>query len=263
MKKTYTLLLQGLLLLLAVLVLFVMLMGTDWAGLTNAEERSDQTAQRIGELMRDFIDETEEPATDTALIGPVNELILQLCQENGIDYSSITFHVLQKDEVNAFALPGRHLVVYTGLLDECRNESELAGVLAHELAHIEHGHVMKKLAKELGFSMLSTLTGGGETLGVVFETLGSTAYDRELETDADMTAVEYLEAAGLNPRSFADVLYRIDGMQESSPAFLDWISTHPDARSRAEAVMDAVDSELPVPEPVLPPSMWDDMKAAL
>ncbi|MFN5356688.1 MAG: M48 family metallopeptidase [Bacteroidota bacterium] len=263
MKQTYTVLLQGLLLLIAVLLLFVLLMGTDWAGLTNAEERSEQTAQRVGELMYDFINETEEVATDSALTNPIHQLIQKLCRDNGIDYSSVTFHVLLNDEVNAFALPGRQLVVYTGLLDECRNESELAGVLAHELAHIEQDHVMKKLAKELGFSMLSTLTNDGETLGLVFETLGSSAYDRELEIAADMAAVEYLEVAGLNPRAFADILYRIDGMQDSSPEFLDWISTHPDAQSRAEAVMDAVDSELPIPEPVLPSAMWDDMKAAL
>jgi hypothetical protein len=75
MKQTYTVLLQGLLLLIAVLLLFVLLMGTDWAGLTNAEERSEQTAQRVGELMYDFINETEEVATDTALTNPVHQLI--------------------------------------------------------------------------------------------------------------------------------------------------------------------------------------------
>lgn len=263
MKQLNTLLLQGLLLIGAVVLLFILLMKVDWSGLTNAKERGDQTAQRVGEMMREFIHETEEVATDTALTNPVERLIRKICRENGISDTSVTYHVLIKDEVNAFALPGRQLVVYTGLLDECRNESELAGVLAHELAHIERDHVMKKLAKELGFSVLSTLTGGGETLGAIFETLGSTAYDRELETEADMAAVEYLEAASLNPRSFADILYRIDGMQDSTPEFLDWISTHPDAKARAEAVMDAVDPELPEPEAVLPEGMWDEMKAAL
>lgn len=263
MNAAYKVVFQGTLLLLGVLMLFVLLMGVDWAGLTHAEEHHDETAERVGRLMREYMLENEEVLNDTALTKPVYSLIYKICHENGIEDDSVDFHILLNNEVNAFALPGRQLVIYTGLLKECRNESELAGVLAHEIAHIEANHVMKKLAKELGFSMLSTLTSGGQAIGMVFETLGSTAYDRDLETQADLAAVYYMQTAGLNPRAYADVLYRIAGMQGSSPEVLDWISTHPDAEARAETVLDAINPKFPVADPVLSDTVWAAMKARL
>ncbi len=73
-----------------------------------------------------------------------------LYKVNDIDRDKIKVHLLFKDEVNAFALPDGHLVIFSGLILESENPEELSGVLAHELAHIELNHVMTKLMREVG-----------------------------------------------------------------------------------------------------------------
>jgi predicted Zn-dependent protease len=253
---------QGLLLAIGVLGLFFLLMRIDWMGLMKVNEVRDKSTQKTGDLLWDFIKKSEDEVRDTALCAPVTALHTHLCSENGLESTSIQVHLIRNDEVNAFALPGRHLVVYTGLLKACKNESELAGVLAHEIAHIEHDHVMKKLGEEIGFSVLSAMTGNGEVIEFVLRTICSTAYNRELETEADMIAVDYLEAAGFNPAAFADILARFDTEREN-PRLLDWVSTHPDAKARAEAVMEAISPELPEPTPVVQEAQWQQMKDAL
>jgi beta-barrel assembly-enhancing protease len=92
----------------------------------------------------------------------LDKLILPLCKANTIERDSLKVHIVEKDEVNAFALPNNHLVVYTGLITDCKKQEALQGVLGHEIAHIEKNHVMKKLSKEVGLSVLLSATTGGK-----------------------------------------------------------------------------------------------------
>src|SRR5690606_22581823 len=120
-------------------------------------------------------------------------LLDHLCRENQIDRKKIKLHVLRKSDINAFALPDNHLVFYSGLIESAHSEAEVLGVMGHELAHLEKRHVMKKLAKELGLTAIITMTTGnkgGQTIQQVVKLLSSSAYDRELEREADKTAVE-------------------------------------------------------------------------
>ena len=80
---------------------------------------------------------------------------------------------------NAFALPGGHLVLYTGLINASDNFEEVTGVIGHELAHIELNHVMKRLVREIGLSALISMTTGESNPQVVLETaklLSSSAF---------------------------------------------------------------------------------------
>ena len=85
-------------------------------------------------------------------------------------------------------MPGRHLIIYTRLIQDCKNANELTGVMAHEIAHMEHAHVMKKMIKESGLTLLLSIAGGnvgGEVVKGILRKISSTAYDRSLESDAD------------------------------------------------------------------------------
>lgn len=89
--------------------------------------------------------------------------------------------------MNAFSLPDGHLIVFSGLILNSDSPEELAGVVGHELAHIELNHVMKKLVKEVGLStLISLITGnsGSDMIKETAKTLSLTAFDRNLEKDA-------------------------------------------------------------------------------
>jgi predicted Zn-dependent protease len=173
---------------------------------------------------------------DTQKIRPyIDSIGIRLCEANHISYDSIKIHIINNSEVNAFALPDHNLVIYTGLLEDAKSAEEVAGVMAHEIGHMEKQHVMKKLAKEIGISMLFLLAGGNENFEVIKETsrvLSSTAFDRSQEREADDFAVEAMAKAEIDVEPFGSFLFRLSTKQEI-PDELVWISTHPDSKARA------------------------------
>ena len=115
---------------------------------------------KLGELWWDVYSSDAAFVDDSLRVLPVDSLLDALCRANDIDRSAIFLHLVEDEEVNAFACPGNHLVVNTALLDSCHNADELSGVMAHELAHLTQGHVMQKLVKEIGLSALVVMTSG-------------------------------------------------------------------------------------------------------
>lgn len=169
----------------------------------------------------------------------LDSVLKKICEGNGLKREEIKLHLMEDAEVNAFALPDHHMVVYTGLVKEAKSNDEIAGVLAHEIAHMELKHVMKKLLKQVGYTILINITtgdAGGEVIKEVLGLLTSSAYDRSLEKDADLKAVEYMKNAGLDVKAFADFLYRL-GEENEGPVNLTWISTHPDPKERAKYIL--------------------------
>ena len=140
---------------------------------------------------------------------------------------------------------------------------ELCGVISHEMAHMEKGHVMKKLIKEVGLSVLIGITSNGNGAEVLKETaklLSSTAYDRTLESEADAMAVSYLMKAAIDPQPFADFLYRLSEEEEQLPSMTEWISTHPESKQRSEKIIDLARGSEVEYEPILDYRTWDSLK---
>src|SRR5690606_8652338 len=120
------------------------------------------------------------------------------------------------------------------------NPEELIGVIGHEIAHVELDHVMKKLIKEIGLSVLVSMTTGRSGSEVIKETtriLSSSAFDRSLEKEADLKAVEYLAKAGIAAHFFADFLNRLAKDEDKTSTYLSWISSHPDSKGRSEYIL--------------------------
>lgn len=206
----------------------------NWLSVFHLEE--DVIEEKLGKIYWDFFSDTEELVEDEEVLQPVDSLLAYLCRANGIE-RPVKLHIAKSSEVNAFALPDRHLVVYSSLIADCRNEMELCGVMAHELAHMEKGHVMKKLIKEVGLSVLAGMVAGNDG-GVLKETarlLSSTAYDRTLESEADECAVAYLVEADINPEPLGDFLYRLSEEEDVS-SLAEWVSTHPDSKKRSSMI---------------------------
>lgn len=139
--------------------------------------------------------------------------------------------------VNAFALPGGYLYVYTGLIKALNNEAEFTGVIGHELAHSDRRHSTDQMTRKYGMGvLLSLLLGNNESMWADLANLGtgllSLKFDRNFEEDADRCAVEYNYVTDLDARGVGNFFAR----QESSGANFDIFSTHPSDAKRVAKV---------------------------
>jgi len=255
--------LQGVILAGSFVALFFLLQQVDFVTLFKVEQVSDSTEKKLGELLWETIDATETVVKNDSINDIVEKIIIRITDKNNIDRENFKVHVVKSDEINAFAMPGDHLVIYTGLIKNCDNESELAGVICHEIAHIEKNHVMKKLVKEVGLSALVSITTGGRSPQLIREItqrLSSAAYDRELESEADRKAVDYMVKANIDPEKLADFMYKL-ATEEVLPEQMYWISTHPESKKRAAAILEQIKGVKFVKKPILTQAEWDFLKS--
>lgn len=238
----------------------------NWMAILKVEQATKNTEEKIGDLLWDLLKKSESEITSLSIVSPVDSMLSQICIRNHIDRSGIKFHLLRKEEVNAFAFPNNHLIIYSGLLSMCENEAEFCGVLCHELAHMQKRHIMNKLLKDFGLSMLISMSAGSgnsEMIRAAVKHLSSTAYDRNLENEADMTAVEYLIKANIDPEQFANFLFRLSNQDGNLPAQYYWITTHPASKERAEKIVEKIKNRTVLKIPVLNESRWILLKKKL
>ena len=256
---------QGLIIVVLFFGIFFGLSKIDFVKLFKIEERTTAVEDNIGDLIWNQIQDTEDVILNDSIVDTLDKLILPICKANKIERDSLKVHVIDKDEVNAFALPNNHLVVYTGLIQDCKKQEALQGVLGHEIAHIQNNHVMKKLSKEIGLSViLSATTGGkgGALIKEILNTLSSTAYDRTLEKEADIESVNYLLKANINPEPMADFMYEL-AQQSKLPNTFEWISTHPDSEERAKYILKYIKDKKTKKTQTLSSKEWEDYKVLI
>ena len=141
---------------------------------------------------------------------------------------------------NAIALPGGTIIVTDELVGLAENDDEIAGVLAHEIGHVEHRHSLKQIYRVLGLGFMLSVV-GGDSGQIVEDVIAQAAllenlsYSRAFEREADGYSVELMVAAGRDPAAFVDLLDRITGEGESDGK-TGWLSTHPGSADRREAV---------------------------
>ena len=141
------------------------------------------------------------------------------------------FGILDTDEINAFAAPGGYIFVTRGALILMRNEAQLAGVLAHELAHVDQKHIVRKLklqstdrsvtsgiAQVLGGATLSAKIALERLNDLAFKMLMEEGLSKEDEADADQKALEMLTSLGYDPQSYLDYLQYLKPYLEKGQA---------------------------------------------
>lgn len=236
----------------------------NWMAMFEIEENISTTEQKVGELFWELYSANNKEVKNEMIIEPVDSILTKICTSNSIDRDKVKLHIIDNSEVNAFALPNNHLIIYTGLLKKVKNESELSGVIGHELAHINLEHVMKKLVKEVGLAIIITMTSGNGNSQVLLEslkTLTSSAYDRSLEEEADMKSVDYLIKANIDPAPFADFLYSLSSNNSEVEEYMSWVSTHPYSKERAVDIVNYSQKKSYEAEKVLDDSTWQALKA--
>lgn len=226
---------------------------------------SKATEKKLAELIIKSFDHDHKDFDDRQIKTYIDSIGRRICAANEIAFDSIKIHIVKEDDVNAFALPDRNMVIYTGLITDAKNAEEVAGVMAHEIGHMEKNHVMEKLAKELGISMLLVLAGGSENFEVLREAghiLSSTAFDRSQESEADAYAVEILAKAEVDPEPFGNFLFRLSTGKNDMPEELVWISTHPNGKDRAAAIFSKKKEYTFTPKPVLQ-TLWETVQQTI
>jgi Zn-dependent protease with chaperone function len=178
--------------------------------------------------------------------GPRQEAVRALGQRltRGSPYI-YEFHVSKDDTLNAFALPGGIVVVNTGLIEATRRPEELAGVLAHEVEHVEQRHSLQAVIKDLGLRglwMIVTGDIGSGVLGRAALELTSLRFSRDAESKADAAGFQRLIGADIDPRGMAD-FFKIMSERDGAASPPPFLSTHPGSHDR-EATLRARENEV-------------------
>ncbi len=174
-------------------------------------------------------------APDEAERGRLDALLLRLGSTD-----EVTLGVLDDGDLNAFAVPGGGILVTRGLLDSADDE-ELAFVLGHELAHLEHRDGLRALGRGAVLAIALSLVGAGGAaspleLGEVTGKLALQRFGRGQELRADAAAVDRLEHSGLGTAGAVRLLERFGDRESAGLAAVAWASTHPLSRARLEAI---------------------------
>ena len=167
---------------------------------------------------------------------------------------SIRLVVVNSSELNAFALPGGRIVVYSALLDRMESAPELAALLAHEFTHVDRRHATRSIFRRLGAQVfLGLVLGKVGTVGAVLvdhaDELRSLTYSRSLEKEADVRGVKILTDRGIDPSGFLDLFERLKtGSSIEVPEFL---ASHPDLDNRIAYIKEMSKGAKPKPQPAL------------
>ncbi len=184
-----------------------------------------------------------------------------------------TIKVLDAEEVNAFALPGGFFFVNTGLILRAESEAELAGVMAHEIAHVaaRHGTRQASRATIANFATIPLIFMGGWTgYGIrqaasVLVPVGFLKFSRGFESEADLLGLEYMYKAGYDPTAFVDFFEKIQTLEKRKPGTMNKVfSTHPLTDDRIKTAQKNIQDLLKAkPEYVVSTSEFDTVKSRL
>jgi len=226
----------------------------------------------LGKQMAQEVERQAKVIDDPVIAEYVNRLGQNLVRNSDAKVP-FTIKVLETDEVNAFALPGGFFFVNSGLILQADNEAELAGVMAHEIAHVaaRHGTRQATRGEIAQFATLPLIFAGGWTGYAVYQAasaaipLGFLKFSRGFESEADMLGLQYMYKAGYDPTSFIDFFEKIESLEKKKPGTLSKVfSTHPMTEDRIKAAQENIQQNLKVrPEYVLDTSEYQDVKKRL
>ena len=178
--------------------------------------------------------------TVTAYIDQLGQHLANHSQRQNITYH---FKVVDTEVVNAFAIPGGYLYVNIGLIRAAENESELAGVIGHEIGHVVGKHGVKQMTRQLGLAAMAQLALGENQSKLKQMVAGLAAngvlmkYGRDAEREADIYAVQEMYDAGIDPEGMATFFEKLLKLQKGKPSKLEQIfSTHPPTAERIATV---------------------------
>lgn len=232
-----------------ILELFLLLgfCGLIWLGIYHLDFSSEEEVsllsiekeEEIGELIFEEIlkqsKEVENEIVQTA-IETIKDRLLDAYGDTIYNYK---FVVIQDEMINAFNIPGGYVILTSGLIQFVESAEQITAIIAHEMGHAEKKHVVNKIVKEIGINILFSLAGGDAVLlSEVTRLMGSTAFDRKLEKEADQFAMELLVKAKINPRVLASFFRKLKETGRDSSEAMKFFTTHPSHSSRIRSALE-------------------------
>jgi predicted Zn-dependent protease len=185
----------------------------------------------------------------------------------------VSIKVIDSDEVNAFALPGGFFYVNTGLVLEAETEAELAGVMAHEIAHIAARHGTRQATRGQIANIASIpliFMGGWAGYGIrqaasILVPMGFLKFSRGFEKEADLLGLQYLYKAGYDPTAFVDFFEKLQASEKRKPGTMAKVfASHPPTGDRISNAQKNIQEILDAkPEYVVTTSEFNDVKTRL
>ena len=226
----------------------------------------------LGKQMAQEVERETKIVDDPVISEYVNRLGQNIVRNSDAKVP-FTIKVIDSDEVNAFALPGGFMFVNTGLILRADNEAELAGVLAHEIAHVAARHGTKQATRgELAnFASIPLIFMGGwagyairQAAGLAVP-MGFLTFSRAMESQADHLGLEYVYKAGYDPTAFVTFFERIETMEKKKPGEVAKVfSTHPMTASRIASAQKEIQDEFEAqPQYVVDTSEFHDVRSRL
>ncbi len=186
---------------------------------------------------------------DPIVLGFLNDLGQSLVRHVEPQPFVYRFRIVQEPTLNAFALPGGYIYFHTGTILAAKDIDELAGVMAHEIAHAKRSHVARLAEKSAIPSLLASLLGigaavatGDPAAAIVAQGINQSlmlAYTREIETEADSVGTVFMVRAGYDPRGMAGFFDRLLAIKESRPGFQipPYLMSHPRTEQRLDGAI--------------------------
>jgi Zn-dependent protease with chaperone function len=202
-------------------------------------ERDLNKEQKLGKKLSENIEKKHEVIEDpqkNLLIKQIGNKLAKVSELRGMNYH---FKILNIEGPNAFSIPGGYIYVTYDLFDYVQSDDELAGILAHEIAHVIHNHALRQIRDNTKFTLLTILgallTGEPNVavLGKLTTITFLNQYSREYEEEADLTAINLLIKAGYNSVGFLTFLERLYTREMFKPEVnLGIFQTHPETENR-------------------------------
>ena len=233
---------------------------------------STDTEIKMGKSYADEIEKSSKFITDPTITEYVNR-VGQNIVKNSDCKVPFTIKVLDSDEINAFALPGGFFYVNSGLILNADEEAELAGVMAHETAHVCAHHAVRQMTR-MNYAQLGTIPLifiGGWTGYGIYEAasigipITFMHFSREFESQADYLGVQYMYRAGYDPQAFITFFEKIQALEKRKPgAVAKVFADHPQTPDRILHSQEEIARILPArDEYMVTTSEFDDVKARL
>ena len=228
----------------------------------------------VGRQYSAEIEKTSHMVTDPVVVAYVNKIGQNLVRNSDAKVP-FTIKVLDTDEINAMALPGGYFYVDSGLILACDTEDELAGVMAHEIAHVAAHHAAREMTR-LGYmevgSIPMVVVAQGSWIGYGVYEAGQVAmpltfleFSRTYEAEADYLGIQYMYRAGYDPQGMVTIFEKLAALEKRKPgAISKAFSDHPATPERIAAVEKEIATILPPrPEYLVTTSEFEQVKARL